>query len=105
MSAGYAYIWEYTIHPAFERAFVDAYAPEGEWVQLFRQHEGYIRTEFFRDLDNPDRFVTIDYWTSREAWQAFRDSADAAFRELDERCARYTLKERELGTFAPDPGR
>ena len=101
MSAGYTYIWEYTIHPAFEHKFVAAYGTEGEWVQLFCRHQGYIRTEFFRDIENPDRFVTIDHWESREAWQAFRESADAAFRELDERCSRYTLKERELGTFTP----
>lgn len=99
MSAVYTYIWEYTIDSAYEQQFIAAYAPDGEWAQLFQRHDGYIKTELHRDRDNPNRFVTIDHWTNRKAWEAFRENANSEFRTLDGRCEAYTLEEREIGTF------
>ena len=101
MNTGYVYIWEYIIDPSYEREFLAAYEPNGLWVELFRQHEGFIRTELHRDLANPARFVTVDYWVSRVAWKTFREGSDAMFRELDERCEEYTISETEIGAFAP----
>ena len=102
MSEAYTYIWEYTVDPSHESAFLAAYSSEGEWVQLFRQHDGYVKTELHRDRDSPNRFVTIDYWKSRQAWETFREVADAAFRDLDERCESYTTQEQEIGTFTKE---
>ena len=99
MSSPYSYIWEYTIDPTREAEFLTAYGPDGDWVELFREHAGYIKTELHRDRANPNRFITIDYWESRESWEAFRTAAGAAFEALDKRCEEYTTEEHEIGTF------
>jgi heme-degrading monooxygenase HmoA len=101
VTAGYAYIWEYIVSPDRLADFQKAYGPAGEWVQLFRKAPGYRRTELHRDQTNAQRFVTIDYWESAAAWQAFRSHFAAEFEALDARCETLTLHERELGRFDP----
>src|SRR6266576_2860303 len=54
-------------------AFRVGYGPEGEWVDLFRRDPEYICTKFLGDRNNPTRFMTIDFWSSREARMSFRD--------------------------------
>jgi len=99
--AGYVCIWEYVVEASHVEAFERTYGPEGEWVQLFRRADGYLRTELHRDRSRPTRFVSIDYWRTRDAWNTFRASFASEFEELDARCERLTLSERELGTFEP----
>jgi quinol monooxygenase YgiN len=101
MSSDYSYMWEYTIDPAHEDEFLAAYSPRGAWVKLFRKHAGYVDTQLHRDRDNLHRFVTIDRWASREAWEAFRRAATEEFDALDAQCESYTRGEREFGTFQP----
>lgn len=62
----YCYVWSYVVRPEYVEAFRTAYGPEGEWVQLFRRDRGYIRTDLLADRDNPEHFMTIDFWSSRE---------------------------------------
>jgi hypothetical protein len=69
----YCYVWSYVVRTECLPAFRTAYGPDGDWVQLFRRDPEYIRTTFLGDRDNPARFVTIDFWTSREACLSFRN--------------------------------
>jgi hypothetical protein len=103
-AAGYMYLWEYRVRAECVPAFLRAYGAEGDWVRLFRQAPGYLRTELHRDLGDPARFVTIDYWESREALETFHGLVSVEWERLDARCAEWTLYERELGRFGPaDP--
>jgi len=95
----FAYIWEYRVKEDHIEVFRRIYAPDGEWVQMFLRAEGYMRTELYQDVDNPTRFVTTDFWTSRKARDAFRETFRAEFEELDERCEALTIEERCLGDF------
>lgn len=88
----YMYIWEYVVSPDHVGAFENAYGPDGEWVQLFRRTPGYGRTELHRDRADGRRFITIDYWESESAWQAFRAKFAAEFEALDTRCEMLTLQ-------------
>ncbi len=99
--AGYVYAWEYVVVPNRIEDFKRIYGREGEWVQLFGLAPGYIRTELHRDCRQPDRFLTIDYWESRSAWEEFRSRFAARFDELDARCGEFTLREIEIGRFEP----
>ena len=99
-SGRYAYIWEYTIDAGREAEFVAAYGADGEWVRLFRRYPGFLRTELLRDREEPSRFVTIDHWERREAWESFRAQAADEFEALDRRCESFTKSERQLGTFS-----
>ena len=93
------YIWEYIVRSVHVAEFEHAYRPDGTWVELFRRAKGYVRTELHRDLGNPLRYITIDYWTSFEAWEAFRSEFAAEFEQLDAVCEGYTVAEREIGRF------
>lgn len=95
----YCYVWEFRVRDQQLASFVAAYGPEGHWVQLFRRASGYLRTELFRDLDDPARFVTVDYWTSREAALELRVRFRNEFEALDAQGEEYTLEERQLGEF------
>ena len=95
----YTYIWQYLVPPDRVVEFVELYGPQGTWSDLFRQSTGYIRTELHRDRIQPDRFITVDYWQSFDAWLDWRAQFEAEFAELDRRGERLTSDERELGQF------
>lgn len=103
MAKPYVYIWEFIVAAEHVGAFERAYGPSGDWVQLFRRGAGYLRTELHRDRAQPQRFVTIDYWESREAWEAFRTRFAEEFETLDAKCLTWTTREAEIGRFEPVP--
>jgi heme-degrading monooxygenase HmoA len=98
---GYAYIWEYSVRPECVADFEKAYGPSGPWVELFRRAGGYVRTELHRDRRNANRYLTIDYWESAEAWEAFRSGKSSEFEAIDARCEGFTLEEHEIGRLDP----
>jgi heme-degrading monooxygenase HmoA len=93
------YLWEFEVDTEHRDEFLQAYGPDGLWVQLFRRAPGYLRTELFRDRARPDRFVTLDYWESESAWRLFREYFAADFEALDARCQALTARETEIGRF------
>lgn len=97
---GYMYIWEYHVRPEHVAAFERAYHTNGTWVALFCRGTGHQRTGLHRDLSQPLRYVTIDYWDSPEAWETFRADFAAEFDALDVQCENYTESEREIGRFS-----
>jgi quinol monooxygenase YgiN len=103
VAAQYVYLWEFIVSADHASAFERAYGPAGEWVQLFRRAPGYLRSELHRDLSRPLRFITIDYWESKEAWEAFRTRFAAEFEALDAKCRAWTTAEAEIGRFEPIP--
>jgi len=96
---GYVYLWEFIVAREHVRDFERAYGRDGEWVQLFRRAPGYLRTELIRDHANSVRFVTIDYWESKAAYDAFRSQFAKEFTALDAKCAAWTTSEKEIGRF------
>ena len=53
------------------------------WARLFARGSGFARTELFRTTQVATRFVSIDWWRSEAAWQAFRESWGEAYSKLD----------------------
>ena len=79
--------------------FEGAYGADGDWAQFFRTGRGYVGTELLKDLEQPGRYLVIDRWESREAYNAFvAEHRDDYMRRVDESAFLY---ERELrfGTF------
>ena len=61
------------------------YGPEGEWAQFFRAGRGYVGTELLRDVEQPGRYLVVDRWESREAYNAFVEAnRDEYMRRVDE---------------------
>jgi len=98
-AAKFAYVWEYLVKDDCLTQFRLMYGPQGNWVQLFSQADGYVRTELHADINNPNRFLTIDYWTSKEARDQFRQQFAAEFAALDKTCEQFTVAERFVGDF------
>ncbi|QNP39753.1 antibiotic biosynthesis monooxygenase family protein [Lysobacter solisilvae (ex Woo and Kim 2020)] len=95
----FAVIWEYEVRAGAEAEFAALYGRDGAWVALFRRHDGYVDTELWRDADTPDRFVTIDRWTSATAYAAFITTAQPDYAQIDARGDALTLTERCLGRY------
>jgi len=95
----YVYLWRFVVRPRSEAAFEAAYGLEGDWIRLFRQADGYLGTELLRDQARPRTYVTVDRWSSREAWETFRAARAADWEAIDERCRALTEREEEIGRF------
>jgi len=98
ISTKFAYIWQYVVD-SHKHEFLDAYGAGGEWVKLFSRDPNYIETVLLRDADDENRYITIDYWTSRSARDAFQDKYRDEFLELDKRCEVFTSNEEFRGDF------
>jgi heme-degrading monooxygenase HmoA len=95
----YEIFWEYEIHPGQAAAVESLYGADGDWARLFREAEGFVETLLFRDTDHPTRYLTIDRWRSRAAFDAFVESAGPAYAALDRRGDALTVSERRLGAI------
>jgi heme-degrading monooxygenase HmoA len=92
-----AHVFSYEVRDAEE--FERVYGPEGEWAQFFRTGQGYVGTELLRDVENPGRYLVIDRWESRAAYNAFAaDHRDEYMRRVDD-TRFYYEQELRFGSF------
>ena len=87
-------IWRFTTADPME--FEQHYGPDGSWARLFREDPNYVRTDLLRD---GSAYVTLDWWTSRQAYDAFRGAHARAYAELDRICEALTETEENVGAF------
>ena len=80
-------------------AFQSAYGPDGDWVQLFRQFEGYLGTALHYDPSWEGRYLTIDYWESEKDYRTFQRQAAQEYAELDRKLDALTEQETLIGEF------
>jgi heme-degrading monooxygenase HmoA len=95
----YVIIWEFVAKAGEEARFEAAYGPNGAWAGCFRQGAGYLGTELNRDARIQRRYVTMDFWASKEAYEEFKAQHAAEYEAIDHKCADLTEQERELGKF------
>src|SRR5262249_7379453 len=98
-SWGYLLVWQFTIKGEFRQQFETVYGPDGEWAALFRQDGNYRGTDLVRDAKDQNRYITLDYWTTRSAYLEFRSQHKEAYRQVDQTCEQMTEEEIELGAF------
>ena len=98
-ASGLVAVWEFRIRPGTEAEFERAYGPEGPWVRLFASDPAYRGTTLVRDVDEPRRYLTMDYWASAEAYDGFKRTHAAEYAEIDRECESLTEGEREIGRF------
>jgi ribosomal-protein-alanine N-acetyltransferase len=95
--AGFTIVWEFRPQPDKRREFEEAYGPEGVWVQFFRRGEGYIKTELHLEPRLAGRYLTLDFWKSRAAFENFKRIHAADYKAIDEKCESLTAEEKFLG--------
>jgi heme-degrading monooxygenase HmoA len=96
---GYIIVWEFRPRQGAEARFEEAYGPQGVWAKLFARGEGFVGTELNRDLKDAGRYITVDLWVSRGAFEAFRAGHQAEYTAIDQQCEALTAEEKPLGTF------
>jgi len=92
-------VWQFEIAEDKVAGFEAAYGPEGAWAQLFRTSPDYKGTELLRDAYIPGGYLTIDRWTSEEAFRAFRKDHDSEYEVLDRQCDALTSRETRVGAY------
>jgi len=92
-------LWMFEANVGAEDDFTRAYGSHGDWARLFRRSERYLETQLARDVEVARRFVTIDRWASRGAFDKFRATCKAEYDALDARCRALTRSERLIGHF------
>ncbi len=95
----YVIIWEFQLNNSAEKEFTGAYGSQGIWTSFFKKGEGYVRTELLHDTVKPHRYVTIDYWLSKEAYETFRAQYADEYKAIDLKCELLTVHEAHLGSF------
>ena len=93
----YRIVWEFDAREEQLEQFQEVYGADGLWAKFFRNSADYQGTELFRSTGSLLRFVTIDSWRSRAAYEAFRKTYGAEYGQLDEWCERLLKHERTLG--------
>lgn len=94
-------IWRFRPAAGREDEFERAYGPSGEWARLFGREDGYLGTELLlrRSEDESREYLTLDRWTSRAAYEAFRVRQSGEYGRLDRRLEELTEEETLLGAF------
>lgn len=93
-------VWQFEVAEEKIAAFEAAYGAEGAWAKLFRTSPEYRGTELLRDAYIPGGYLTIDRWTSEDAFRAFRKEHDAEYEALDRTCDALTSSERRVGAYS-----
>jgi len=95
----YLIIWEFRIRPGMAERFEKVYGSKGDWARFFARDKGFVRTELNHDLKDSRRYVTLDFWVSREAYENFRRQHSAEYQTLDQEFEKMTEEELEVGKF------
>jgi Antibiotic biosynthesis monooxygenase len=92
-------IWTYRVREEHLAEFDRFYHSGGVWAEFFHGAPEYRGTVLLRDGDDRLRFVTIDRWDSRGAYERFLRDHDSGYRQLDAACADFTTEETRIGCF------
>ena len=95
----FVYIWEYIVKKEYLNDFKNNYGSSGSWVTFFKKSEYYVKTELLIDKQNSLKFMTIDYWKSKEKYLEFININKSEYDILDQDCNNYTSKEVRIGEF------
>jgi heme-degrading monooxygenase HmoA len=95
----YVVIWEYQVKPEKRAEFEEIYSSNGEWAKLFKKDPGYLGTTFIRDTNDSQRYLTIDRWVSKDAYENFLHQRSKEYEALDANCEDLTEEESQLGNW------
>jgi heme-degrading monooxygenase HmoA len=95
----YVVVWAFRPRPGRELEFERAYGPGGSWVALFREASGYLGTDLLRAQDGSGRYLVLDRWQSRSAYEEFVAARRSAYEALDRACEALTQSEERVGDY------
>ena len=93
----YICLWEFMVTEGSERDFERIYASDGAWTELFRKSPDYINTDLYHDTADTRRYLTIDRWKSKSAFDELKSLWHDEYLTLDGRCSCLIDSERLIG--------
>ena len=94
----YRLVWEFDAKPERVADFEKVYSAAGRWATFFKSSPDYLGTELYKSTQDLNRFVAVDRWRSRVAYDNFRKANAAEYATLDEWCRQLLQHERMLGS-------
>jgi heme-degrading monooxygenase HmoA len=91
-------LWSFEVKGGNETAFEKTYGPDGAWAEFFRRDPAFRGTRLARDTAQPLRYYTLDFWTSRGAYETFVETHGKEYAALDAKCEPLTAREIHLGS-------
>lgn len=91
-------VWAFEAQPGREPEFERVYASDGDWSRLFTRSPHYKGSDLLRHAAGRG-YLTIDRWTSLDAFEAFRDEWRSEYDALDHYCEELTVREALVGRF------
>ena len=101
---GFLVIWEFRVRRGMKKRFEKEYGPWGDWARLFRQDKQYLGTQLIQGFNSRSTYLTLDFWTSRLAYERFRRRHAAEYKVIDARCEGLTESERQIGAYVRPRG-
>ena len=92
-------VWKFRPPAGGEDAFVEAYASDGAWAQLFGQAAGFLGTTLLRPVESDSWWLTIDRWESAQDFERFDREYGDTYRALDEELEGIAGEEEFVDTF------
>src|ERR1700675_3993456 len=92
-------VWGFRPRIGAEGRFEERDGPQGPGAGLFASGEGFVATELNRDLKDSGRYLTLDFWKSREAYDGFHAKHAAEYAAIDREGEALTAEENLLGAF------
>ena len=99
-------LWEFEVKQGEETAFEKVYGHEGQWAQLFQSDPNYLQTQLLKDPSRSRIYFTLDFWTSQDDYNHFKETNQDGYAKLDLATGDLTIRERNLGCFlqlGPEP--
>lgn len=98
-SGTYIRVWDLQAKLGSEAEFEAVFGPGGDWENLFRKSKAFLGTEFFRDMENPSRYMLVDRFSSQAAFTAFLEKFREQYDKLDKKCEPLCASDIRLGSF------
>jgi heme-degrading monooxygenase HmoA len=92
----FAAVFLYEVDTGAHDAFHSVYGPDGEWARFFARGEGYLGTELLR---SGDRYLLIDRWASRGAYEGFLVAHADEYARRNEAARPLWRHEQDVGRF------
>lgn len=93
-------VYEFVVKEEARGQFELAYGPGGAWSKLFVRYPGFRGTSVLRDIKNPRRYLTIDFWETGAQWEQALAQRKAEYSNLDAAFGEWTESKTEVGIFS-----
>ncbi len=95
----YSVIWKYKVKLENIKIFEHEYGFEGTWFKLFSESKEYKGSFLHKSETEPNTYLLIDTWTSKQAYEDFKKLKQDAYNELSSKFEYLYDTEEKIGSY------